>query len=98
MAEKFEWSEDVFGKSVSSRCWNYTPYEDGWNAGPSTDDELKQIVEMEYELEAVPQWAQQLVERDINYIAPCGHYLFPEPYLEAISAIGSQTVPPMIHT
>jgi len=98
MAKQFEWSKESFENSLSSRCWNYTPFEEGWDMGPSTDDELRQIVEMEYSLKDIPEWAQQLVERDINFIAPCGHYLFPVPYLETVSAIGSQTVAPIIHT
>lgn len=102
--KEFEWSKEVFENSISSRCWNYTPYEEGWDgarkygADLPKDDELRQIVEMEQELGIVPEWARQLVERDINYVCPCGHYLFPKPYLEAVSAIGSQSVAPMIHT
>lgn len=98
--KEFRWSREVFENSISSRCWNYTPYEGGWDSCKDlqTDDELKQIVEMEYRLEVIPEWAQQVVERDINFIAPCGHYLFPQPCLEAVSAIGSQKAPPMIHT
>jgi|GEM_PF-875077 len=95
----FEWSKEVYEKSVSSRCWWYTPYDDGWDGCPelSADDELKQIVEMEQGLGFVPEWAQQIVERAINFSCPCGHYTFPQPYLEAISTIGSQTPPTFVH-
>lgn len=100
MTKKFEWSKEVFEDSISSRCWNYTPYEEGWDdcTDLPADDELRQIVEMEQELGDIPEWARRIVERDINYIAPCGHYLFPKPYLETVSAIGSQTPPAIVHT
>jgi hypothetical protein len=95
----FEWSKDVYERSVSSRCWWYTPYDDGWDGSQlSTDDDLKQIVEMEYRLGSVPEWAQRIVERSIQFLPPCGHYLFPQPFLEAVSAIGSQTPPTFVHS
>ena len=103
MSKEFEWSRDVFEKSVSSRCWWYTPYDAGWDgcrnygADMSTDDELREIVVMERELGPVPEWAQQIVERSINGLPPCGHYLFPQPFLEAVSAIGSKCPPTFVH-
>jgi hypothetical protein len=99
MAE-FEWSKEALENSISSRCWNYTPYEEGWDTCPDLrkDSELKQIVAMEQELGDIPEWARRLVEKDINYVGPCGHYKFPKPQLEIISAIGSQTPPVLVHT
>ncbi|MDP6379971.1 MAG: hypothetical protein QF662_01390, partial [Phycisphaerae bacterium] len=103
MAKGPEWSKEAYEKSVSSRCWWYTPYDAGWDgcrehgADISTDEELGQIVAMEQELSPVPDWATQIVERCIDKACPCGHYLFPLPYLEAISAIGSQTSPTFVH-
>lgn len=99
MTKELEWSKDVYEKSISSRCWWYTPYDEGWGNCPqlSADDELRRIVEMELELGPVPEWAQQIVERSIHSACPCGHYLFPQPYLEAVSAIGFQTPPAFVH-
>jgi hypothetical protein len=100
MMTEFEWSKEVLENSISSRCWNYTPYEEGWDACPDLqkDSELKQVVAMEQELGDIPEWARRLVERDINYVGPCGHYTFPKPQLETISAIGSQNPPAIVHT
>jgi hypothetical protein len=100
VARKAEWSKEAYETSVSSRCWWYTPYDDGWDRCPrlSADDELRQIVEMERELGPVPEWAQQVVERSIKSACPCGHYLFPQPYLEVLEAIGDETPPTFVHS
>jgi len=84
---------------VSSRCWWYTPYDDGWDKCPSTaeDAELRAIVEMERALGDVPPWARQMVELAIQFACPCGHYLFPQPYLEVLDAIGAETPPRFVH-
>jgi hypothetical protein len=37
------------------------------------------------------------VERSINYACPCGHYRFPQPYLETLDAIGSATPRRFVH-
>ncbi len=101
--QPFEWTRPAYESSVSSRCWWYTPYDDGWDGSAkhgaplSADDELRQVVAMEHQLDSVPQWAHQVVERSINWLPPCGHYLFPQPYLEAVSAIGSQAPPEFVH-
>jgi hypothetical protein len=44
----------------------------------SADEELKQIVAME--------WADGV---GLHYVAPCGHYMFPEPFLQVLSLVGS---------
>ena len=62
-----------------------------------TDDELAQIVAMEQALRDVPDWAQRIVETSIRFLPPCGHYLFPRAYLEAVTAIGSETPPAFVH-
>jgi hypothetical protein len=69
-----------------------------WNELVREDAELARIVAMEQALGSVPQWAGQVVERAINQACPCGHYLFPKPYLEVLDAIGSQTLPAMVHS
>lgn len=97
------WTKEVYEKSVSSRCWCYTPYDAGWDEshrhGPDmrADNELEQIVAMERALGGVPEWAQRVVETSINFLPPCGHYLFPGVYLEAVSAIGEEAPPTFVH-
>lgn len=94
----FQWCKETYEGSISSRCWWFTPYDGGqWNDLICTDDELRQIIEMEAILDDVPQWARQIVERSINAACPCGHYLFPLPWLEVLDAIGSQTPPTFVH-
>ena len=94
-----EWNADAFSRSISSRCWWYTPYDAGRDgcrehgADMSADDELRAILEMEFALQSVSEWAVQIVERPIRYLPPCGHYFFPRAYLEAVEAIGSQAAP-----
>lgn len=93
MAKELEWSKEVYENSLSSKCWWYTPYDDGWinGVGIAVDGELKQIVRMETDLRPVPEWAARLATIWINYIPACGHYLFPLPFLELASAIGKET-------
>tara|TARA_B100002003_G_C14120021_1_gene538673 strand:- start:672 stop:1889 length:1218 start_codon:yes stop_codon:yes gene_type:complete len=99
METEAEWSKAVYAESVSSRCWWCTVYDGGWDACPalSEDNELRQIVGMEQELSAIPVWAEQIVERAVNFLPPCGHYLFPRAYLDVVNAIGSQTTPGFVH-
>lgn len=104
MAQPFEWSKQTWEASVSSCCWWYTPYDAGWDGcrqhggNIEGDDELRQIVEMERGLGRAPDWARQVIERCLNCLPPCGHYLFPRPYLEALDAVGSETPPAFLHT
>ena len=95
----FRWSKDTYEQSLSSRCWWFTPYDGGqWSDTIRADEELRQIVEMETALDDVPQWAQQIVERSIRSACPCGHYSFPQPYLEVLDAIGAQAAPDLVHS
>ena len=49
--DPFAWTKETYEASVSSRCWGYTPYDEGWDRGKlSTDNELREIVAMEREL------------------------------------------------
>lgn len=99
MIEPERWSKDVYGASVSSRCWSYTPYGKGWDGCPElrTDEVLRRLVEQELSLVPVPTWAQEIVERAINFPPFCPHWAFPQPYLEVLDAIGSQTPPGFVH-
>jgi hypothetical protein len=95
----FLWSKETYEQSLSSRCWWFTPYDGGqWSDAVQADEGLRQIVEMEAALGNVPPWAQQVVERSIRSTCPCGHYLFPQPYLEVLDAIGVQAVPDFVHS
>jgi hypothetical protein len=95
----FQWSKETYEQSLSSRCWWFTPYDGGqWSGAIQADEELRQIAEMEAALGDVPPWAQQVVERSIRSACPCGHYLFPQPYLEVLDAIGAQTAPDLVHS
>ena len=101
MTHQSQWSKDIYEQSVSSRCW--WPYDPGWNGDDhhgvniSKDDEVRNIVRMETELEAIPDWARQLVETSIRMLPPCGHYMFPMAYIECVDAIGSKTPPEFTH-
>lgn len=96
----FYWSRETYQASVSSRCWDYTPYNDGWDACPgiSADRELAGVVRMELELAPVPDWARTIAETSINFAPPCGQYRFPKGFLEVLDAIGSQTPPALVHS
>ena len=100
MTKQFKWSKDVYGRSISSRCWWFTTYDEGWQDGRgiAVDEELQAIVQMEMALGVVPEWARQVVEKPINYVPPCGHYSFPRGYLDAVSAIGSQDSTALLHS
>jgi len=92
MAQVPEWSRAVFEKSLTSTCWWYTPYDEGWcdGVGIAVDDEMRELVGMERAAEPVPDWAKEIVRTWIQFAPPCGHYRFPEPYLDLVSAVGSE--------
>jgi hypothetical protein len=98
------WDQGSYEQSVSSRCWWYTPYDAGWEASRAhgadlrADDELQAIVAMEAELGGVPEWAARVVGGPVNFLPGCGHFTFPRPYLEAVSAIGDERPPSFLHT
>ena len=87
-----EWSKETYEASISSRCWWCTSFGDGW-AAVSTDRDMKGIVTLEQEASPIPTWAEKIVESSINFIPPCGHYLFPQPQIEVIKAIGFESPP-----
>ena len=95
----FQWGKETYEGSISSRCWWFTPYDGGrWSDLIGRDLELRQIVEMESGLGGVPQWARQIIERSIDATCPCGHYMFPLPYLKVLDVIGSRTPPTFVHS
>ncbi len=93
------WSQETWEASVSGQCWWFTPYDAGWDdckkygGDIEADTELQQIVAMEEEISPVPGWARDFVRISVHLPAPCGHYSFPRPCLDAISAIGSGKLP-----
>jgi hypothetical protein len=96
------WSKRAYESSITSRCWWFTAYDGGWDASHEhgadlrQDDELRAILAMERALPDGPNWARRIVETCINFLPPCGHYLFPRAFLDAVSAIGAQTPPRFI--
>ena len=94
MTKEPKWTKEDYDRSLSSRCWWYTPYDSGEHGNPnywqlaSRDDELRHLVEMEMNLDPVPEWARKIIGW-IRFLPPCGHYLFPEPFLQLLSIIGS---------
>ncbi|MCG2660574.1 MAG: hypothetical protein L6437_10060 [Kiritimatiellae bacterium] len=99
-----EWSKSLYENSASSRCWWFTPYDDGWDVsvkhGPDLreDKELRAIVEMEAGLDPLPEWARKIAETSIRSVPPCGHYTFPKAYLETVNAIGRSQPQSFLHT
>ena len=62
------WSKDAYENSVSSRCWAFTPYSEGWDRCPDlrNDQVLQRLVEEESALGPVPPSVQEIVERSIE--------------------------------
>ncbi len=101
--KEFKWNKKTYQSSISSKCWFYTPYDTKWEEANdyktpiSEDRELAEIVEMEKNLNPVPKWAKEIVKRSINWLPGCGHYSFPQPFIEVVEAIGSQKPPEFVH-
>ncbi len=92
-------TKEAWEASLSSRCWEYTPYDGGWDDCPdiATDRELAGIVAMEEALGVVPEWAERIVCTAIAHVPFCGHYRFPLAFVEVVDAIGSGTPPEFVH-
>ena len=99
MTQATGWSKELYESSISSRCWTYTPYDQGWDNCPelARDEKLRQFVELEQSIAAVQAWAIEIVERAINFPAFCPHCTFPQPYLEVLDAIGKEQAPTFVH-
>jgi hypothetical protein len=98
-ASTFRWNKQTWEGSVSGQCWWFTPYDAGWDeckeygGDIASDEELKQIVQIELEAGPIPDWARRFVAVSVHLPVPCGHYSFPKPCLDAVSAIGSGELP-----
>ena len=98
------WNRQTYHASLSSRCWCFTPYDRGWRStgkageDPATDEELRQIVQMEQQLGVMPEWVGQVVEGPLRWVGFCGHCTFPQSFLDAVEAIGVGRAPALNHT
>lgn len=94
MAKQFEWTKEVYDRSATSKV--IAGYDIGNRLNPdywdsdSADEELEQIVAMELELRDPQEWANGI---GLAFLAPCGHYMFPEPLLQVLSLVGSADLP-----
>ena len=99
MSEAFVWSKETYEASLVARCWWCTIYDDGWDGCERLrdDGELRAIVQAEGALAPLPQWAEEVIERNIRFLPLCGHYRFPLAYREAVAAIGAEEAPNFVH-
>jgi hypothetical protein len=93
------WTRATYESTATRLCWRHSAYAQGWAACPAlaADDELRQIVEMERALEAVPEWARRIVVDSIHSLPWCGHYAFPLAFLEIVEAIGVERPQTFVH-
>ena len=82
MKEPSGWSKETYESSISSRCWTYTPYDQGWDKCPDlrADGNLQELVAIEKALSPVAEWAKDIVEKTINYPPFFPHYAFDKLY------------------
>ncbi len=93
-----------YEKSVTSTAWSYTPYDIGvandergeWEDRILSNSELKEILEEELNLGKIPEWAVEIVKRQISTFPACGHYTFPRPLLEVVDAIKNEKCPDFV--
>jgi hypothetical protein len=94
-----QWTQSTYESSITRLCWRDSAYAQGWDACPAiaADDELRQIVGMELELETVPEWARRIVVDSLHSLPGCGHYLFPLAFLDILEAIGAEQPQAFVH-
>jgi len=97
--QQIQWSRDYFEGSLSSQCWTYTQYDDGWEKSSALrgDAQLRELVELEYSLAPISDWAKETVLGAIRFPPFCPHGSFPQPYLEVLDGIGHESPPRFIH-
>ena len=97
-----KWCKENYEKSVTSRAWDCTPYDAGWEESQkygealSSSPELKAIFEEEMALGELPNWAAEIVGRMIGPLPMCGHYTFPNPVLQICEAIREEKCPDFV--
>jgi len=93
MTTEHPWTKEAFEASRTGRAWVYTEYDEGWdNCQDSV--ELRALFDEEMALDAVPDWATEIVNRMLaSPLPPCGHYAFPRPILQVCEAIGREECP-----
>jgi hypothetical protein len=103
MVSECDWSKEAYEASVTSRCWSSTPYDAGWDESKKHGEdlpasrELRAIFDEEMALDAVPDWAVEIIDRMIASALPmCGHYAFPRPVLQVCEAIGEERCPEFV--
>lgn len=93
---------EQYEKSVTSRAWSSSPYDapgdnrEQWEEKVMSNSELKAILEEETNLGQLPEWAVEIVNRQIATFPPCGHYSFPRPLLQVIDAIKDEKCPDFV--
>jgi len=93
-----------YEKSVTSTAWPSSPYDTGvandkrgeWEDRILSNSELKGILEEELNLGKIPEWAAEIVNRQISTFPPCGHYTFPRPLHEVVDAIKNEKCPDFV--
>ena len=103
MPDTPQWSKEAYEASATSRAWGATPYDAGWDKSQEYGEdlpnsaELRAIFEEEIALDAVPEWAVEIIERMTGPLPMCGHYAFPLPLVEICEAIGREQAPELVH-
>jgi len=91
-----------YEKGVTSTAWSGTPYDiphdnrEEWEERILSSSELKVILEEELNLGKIPEWAVEIVNRQISTFPACGHYTFPHPLLEVVDAIKNEKCPDFV--
>ena len=75
MTDESQWTREAYEASVSSRCWWFTPYDDGWaGSNLARDDELRGITNSymsrynDYRVFTDPETQQLIDELQIKLI------------------------------
>ncbi|MHA2006877.1 MAG: hypothetical protein ACXABO_02670 [Promethearchaeota archaeon] len=88
-----EFTKKNYSRSITSKCWAYTPLDAGWLESVKYGEDLpnnldvKKIFELEMSIPDIPCWAEELAVSQIANIPMCGHYLFPKNVKEILEGI-----------
>jgi hypothetical protein len=91
------WTKERFESSVSFRALEIR----GMDIWPSfeNDTEMHALVAAEENIRPIPKWAEETVEQAIKWPTLwCPHYLFPQPLLDVVAAIGNEEAMPFVHS